>query len=224
MPLDLEVGGIAWILNHLRGHLWSTKLCVYFEFCVGFDHKALKNVAKVNEGNLCVQRRLKFLTTFNCIMEYRKVSANANADFHSRLPMPSTDPDKIGPDIFATPVTVSIYLISGCGFTSADSRSPDFGLVGLIASFPDDAISGLSFAPSDFCGYRAFGPCVNFVTAATPPTDTPPRTISTTNTSSGFVRASFFFSTPRLFVSPSSTPGTSCSTVQAVSPSSGAPS
>ena len=43
--------------------------------------------------NARVQRWLEFLTAFDYNLEYRKGSANGNADFLSRLPEPATEHD-----------------------------------------------------------------------------------------------------------------------------------
>lgn len=55
-PLDLEAGSIVWAIKRLRGHLWSTKFCIYT------DHKALEHIAKVGEHNARVQRWQEFLS------------------------------------------------------------------------------------------------------------------------------------------------------------------
>ncbi|CAB1120470.1 unnamed protein product [Ectocarpus sp. CCAP 1310/34] len=90
--LDLEASSIVWATKRLRGYLWSTKIVIHS------DHKALKSIGKVDEHNARVQRWLEFLSNFTYTLEYRKGSANGNADFISRLPLPAREEDKTGPD------------------------------------------------------------------------------------------------------------------------------
>ncbi|CAB1117358.1 unnamed protein product [Ectocarpus sp. CCAP 1310/34] len=90
--LDLEAGGIVWAIKRLRGYLWSTKFVIYS------DHKALESIGKVGEHNARVQRWLEFLSNFTYTLKYRKGSANGNADFLSRMPLPAQDTDKTGQD------------------------------------------------------------------------------------------------------------------------------
>ena len=58
------------------------------KFRIFSDHKALESISKVGDHNVRVQRWLEFLTAFYYNLEYRKGSANGNADFLSRLPEP----------------------------------------------------------------------------------------------------------------------------------------
>ena len=68
-----------------------------YQFRCFLDHKALESLDKIAEHNPRVQRWLEFLTTYNYTLEYRKGSANGNADFLTRLPLPATELDRSGP-------------------------------------------------------------------------------------------------------------------------------
>ena len=77
-------------LKRLRGYLWGTKFSVFP------DHKALGSIGKGGNHNARVQRWLEFLTVFDYTLEYRKGSANGNADFLSRLPEHAMEHDRSG--------------------------------------------------------------------------------------------------------------------------------
>ena len=77
-PLDLEAGSIVWALKRLRGYLWGTKFRIFS------DHKAMESICKVGNHNAQVQRWLESLTAFDYTLDYRKGSANGNADILSR--------------------------------------------------------------------------------------------------------------------------------------------
>ena len=89
-PLDLEAGSTVWALKRLRGYFWGTKFRIFS------DHKALESIGKVGNHNARVQRWLEFLTAIDYTLDYRKGSANGNADFLSRLPEPATKHDRSG--------------------------------------------------------------------------------------------------------------------------------
>ena len=89
-PVDLEAGSIVWTIKRLRGHLWGTKFRIFS------DHKTLDSIGKVGDHNARVQRWLEFLTAFDYTLEYRKVSANGNTDFLSRLPEPTREHEHSG--------------------------------------------------------------------------------------------------------------------------------
>ena len=78
-PLDLEAGSIVWALKRLRGYLWGMKFRIFS------DHKALESIGKAGDHNARVQRRLEFLTAFDCVLQYRKGGANGIADFFGPL-------------------------------------------------------------------------------------------------------------------------------------------
>ena len=89
-PLDLEAGSIVGSIKRLRGCLWG----ISFRICS--DHKALESRAKVAEHNPRVRRWLEFIAAYRHTLEYRKCTANRNADFLSRLPMPASEDDRSG--------------------------------------------------------------------------------------------------------------------------------
>ncbi len=153
-PLDLEAGSIVWAIKRLRGHLWSTKFRVYS------DHKALENIAKVGEHNARVRRWLEFLSAYDYTLEYRKGTANGNADFLSRLPLPATEADRTGRNRLTGPDTVGIYLIRPCGFSPCEPPTPGIGLGGLVSppSRPIPTIQALRFTDDDFGDFRLLGP------------------------------------------------------------------
>ncbi|CAB1099916.1 unnamed protein product [Ectocarpus sp. CCAP 1310/34] len=117
--LDLEAGGIVWAIKRLRGYLWSTKFIIYS------DHKALESIGKVGEHNASVQRWLEFLSNFIYTLKYRKGSANGNADFLSRLPLPAQDTDKTGPDCIDGVDQAGVFLIWACGRNYHSSSTPE---------------------------------------------------------------------------------------------------
>ncbi|CAB1119356.1 unnamed protein product [Ectocarpus sp. CCAP 1310/34] len=120
--LDLEAGGIVWAIKCLRGYLWSTKFIIYS------DHKALESIGKVGEHNARVQRWLEFLSNFTYTLKYRKGSANGNADFLSRLPLPAQDTDKTGPDCIDGVDQAGVFLIWACGRNYHSSSTPEVPL------------------------------------------------------------------------------------------------
>ena len=89
-PLDLEAGSIVWSIKRLRGDLWGTKFRIFS------DHMALESIGKVGDHNARVQWWLEFLTAFDYTLEYRKGSANGNADFLYLLPESVTEHDRTG--------------------------------------------------------------------------------------------------------------------------------
>ena len=53
--------------------------------CIYSDHKALESIDKVGEHNGRVRRWLEFFSAYTYTLEYRKGSANGNADFLSLI-------------------------------------------------------------------------------------------------------------------------------------------
>ena len=92
---DLEAGSIVWAIKRLRGYLWSTRFEIYT------DHQAFTSIVKVGEHNTRVQRWLEYLSNFLHAGLPQKGSANGNADFLSRLPLPAAAADTSGPDSIA---------------------------------------------------------------------------------------------------------------------------
>ncbi|CAB1103607.1 unnamed protein product [Ectocarpus sp. CCAP 1310/34] len=117
--MDLEAGGIVWAIKRLHGCLWSTKFIIYS------DHKALESIGKVGEHNARVQRWLEFLSNFTYTLKYRKGSANGNADFLSRLPLPAQDTDKTAPDCIDGVDQAGVFLIRACGRNYHSSSTPE---------------------------------------------------------------------------------------------------
>ena len=121
-PLDLEAGSIIWAIKRLRGHLWSTRIQIYS------DHKALENIVKVGEHNAHVRCRLEFLPAYTYTMEYRKGTANGNANSLSRLHQLITDADRTGCNRLTGPETVGIYFIRPCDFAPNEPPTPVYQL------------------------------------------------------------------------------------------------
>ena len=83
------------------------------------------------DHNARVQRWLEFLTTFNYTLEYRKGSANGNADFLSCLPEPATEHDRNSWTSLTRVGDGGIYLMRACGQHTPFSPILGVGLGGL---------------------------------------------------------------------------------------------
>ena len=178
-PLDLEAGSIIWCIKRLRGYLWGT------HFHIFTDHKALEHFAKVGENNARVLRWLEFLTAYSYTLEYRKGSANGNADFLSRLPMEATEQDRTGRSrltptdeddaVFSirhtdpTVDTNTDEFIRSCGLLPQHDHSAGIQLGGLLPVSPDIALGGLPLSSSDFADFRDTGPRVDVSTPGSLP-------------------------------------------------------
>ena len=114
------------------------------------DHKALESIGKVENHNARVQRWLGFLTAFDYTLEYRKGSANGNADFLSRLPEPATEHDRNGSTRLNLVEDNGIYIIRVCGFNTPSSRIPGVGLGGLMPRTESAVLGGLPLTSADF--------------------------------------------------------------------------
>ena len=152
--LDLEAGGIIWVLKRLRGYLWS----IHFEIYT--DHRALTSIAKVGEHNARVRRWLEYLSNFSYKMIYRKGAANGNADFLSRLPLPATPADaNSGPDsIGEMDIIQGIFWIRATGGSYRASSTPNVGLGGLDLPLSSRTFRASLLADSDFGDFRRHGP------------------------------------------------------------------
>ena len=155
--LDLEAGGIVWAIKRLRGYLWSTKFIIYS------DHKALESIGKVGEHNPRVQRWLEYLSNFKYTLKYRKGSANGNADFLSRLPLPATDADTTGPDRLVDVEAAGVFLVRARTQLYRSSNAPTIGLGGLVLGGLRPPVSAGVFdppalTPADFGDFRRHGP------------------------------------------------------------------
>ncbi|CAB1104650.1 unnamed protein product [Ectocarpus sp. CCAP 1310/34] len=148
-PLDLEAGSIVWSIKRLRGYLWGTKFRIFT------DHKSLEHFAKVGENNARVQRWLEFLTAYNYTLEYRKGSANGNADFLSRLPIDAAECDRSGRSRL-TPDgdEEGVSFIRSCGLTPSVHRAVGVGLGGLVPTSPTSVLGGLAPSTDDFIDFR----------------------------------------------------------------------
>ena len=135
------------MLKHFRGYLWGTKFRVFS------DYKALESIGKVAKHNERVQRWLEFLTAFDYTLEYRKGSANGNADFLSRLPEPATDHDRSGSTSLNPVEDTGIYLIRVCGLKTPSSPILGVGLGGLVPRTKSAVLGGLPFTSVDFCDF-----------------------------------------------------------------------
>ena len=163
--LDLEAGSIVWAIKRLRGYLWSTKFVIYS------DHKALESIGKVGEHNARVQRWLEYLSNFTYTLEYRKGSANGNADFLSRLPLPAREEDKTGPDSIDGIDQAGVFLIRACGFTYHSSSTPEVGLGGLRPPCSDGVFPPSVLEDSDNGDFRRHGPRMDELASSPPAGD-----------------------------------------------------
>jgi len=151
-PLDLEAGSIIWSIKRLRGYLWGTTFRIFS------DHKALEHLDKIAEHNPRVQRWLEFLTAYKYTLEYRKGSANGNADCLSRLPLPATENDRSGPCSLTPPDDERVFLIRSYGLLTGGPHAMRVGLGGLAPSDPSSGLGGLPLSPQDFHDFRQHGP------------------------------------------------------------------
>ena len=152
IPLDLEAGSVVWGIKRLRGYLWCTKFRIFL------DHTALKSIGKVGDHNARVQRWLEFLTAFDYTLEYRKGSANGNADFLSRLPEPATEHDRTGSNSLIPVEDCGIIFTQACGLRTHASPVPGVGLSGLVPHPESAVFGGLPFASSNVRDFRTHGP------------------------------------------------------------------
>ncbi|CAB1103024.1 unnamed protein product [Ectocarpus sp. CCAP 1310/34] len=126
-PLDLEAGSIVWCITRLRGYLLGT------HFKIFTDHKSLEYLVRVGENNGRVQRWLEFLAAYTFTLEYRKGSANGNADFLSRLPMEATERDCSGRSrLTPTADDEAVYFIRSCGLVCLLALRRVLGWVGYF--------------------------------------------------------------------------------------------
>ena len=105
-----------------------------------------------------VQRWLEFLTAFDYTPEYRKGSANGNADSLSRLPEPATDHDRSGSSSLIPVEDCDIFLIRACGLRTLSSPTPGVGFEWAGARSDNAVLRGLPFTSSDVRDFRARGP------------------------------------------------------------------
>ena len=95
---------------------------------------ALESLAKVAEHNPRVQRWLEFLTAYHYTLEYCKGSANGNADFLSRLPLPTSEDGRSGHSRLTPSDEECVYLIRVGGILLDAPPALSLGLGGLAPS------------------------------------------------------------------------------------------
>ena len=115
-------------------------------FLVFTDHQCLQQICKIGETKSRIQRWMEFLSAYNFRLSYRRGQENANADFFSRLPLPSIADDISGASALSDPDDLGVYLIRACGLTTPSCPVPGVGLGGLTPS-PDIPVFG-GLAPS----------------------------------------------------------------------------
>ena len=140
----MEASNIGWALKRLRGYLWGTKFRIFS------DHKARESIGNVGNHNARVQRWLEFLTVFDCTFEYRKGSANGNANFLSRLPEPATEHNHSGLTSLNPVEDGGIYVIRACGLNTPSTPIPGVGLGGLMPRTESAVLGGLPLTSADF--------------------------------------------------------------------------
>ena len=91
-------------------------------------------------------------------LDYRKESANGNADYLSRLPQPATEHDRGGSSRLTPADDEAIYLVGGCGLLTPSTSVPGIGLGGLVPQPDSAALGGLPLTSTDFCDFRTHGP------------------------------------------------------------------
>ena len=105
-----------------------------------------------------VQRWPEFLTVFDYTLEYRKGSANGNADFPSRLPELATEHDRSGLRSLNPVEDDCIYIIRSCGLNTPSSPFPGVGLAGVVPRTESAVLGGSPFTSADFSDCRTHGP------------------------------------------------------------------
>ena len=153
-PHDLEADSIVWALQRLRGYNRGTTFRTFS------DHKGLQIKEKFENHDARVQRWLEFFTAFDYILEYRKGSANGNADILSRLPEPATEHDRSGSTSLNRLEDGGIYLRRSCGLNTPSSSIPGVVLGGLVPRTERAVLGGLPFTSVDFRVCRTHGPRV----------------------------------------------------------------
>ena len=171
-PLSLEAGSIVWSIKGLRGYFWGTE----FRFFPG--HKAVESLDKIAEHYPRVQRRVESLTAYSYTLIYRNGSANGNADFLSRLPLPATERDRDGPSNLTPSDEERFFLMRSHGLPLGRPSAVRVGLAELAPSDPSSGLGGLPLSRHDFRVFRQHEPrmrvddpddaCGEFVARAPP--------------------------------------------------------
>ena len=129
-----------------------------YQFPIFFRPQDARKPDKIAEHNPLVQRWIEFLTAYNYTLEYRKGSANGNADFLSRLPLPATELDRGGPGSLTPSDEEHVFLIRSHGLLLGGPSAVRVGLDGLAPSDPSSGLGGLTLSPHDFQDFRKHGP------------------------------------------------------------------
>ena len=119
--------------------------------------QGIGNMGKVGNHNARVQQWLEFLTAFDYTLEFRKGSADGNADFLSRLPEPTTGHGRSGSTSLNPVEDGGIYLIRACGLRTPSSPIPGVGLGGLVPRTENAVLGWLPFTSADFYDFRTDG-------------------------------------------------------------------
>ena len=90
-------------------------------------------------------------------LEYRKGSANGNADFLPRLPESSTEDDRTGSSSLTTVQDGSIFFIRACGLPTRVYPIPDVGVSGLVSHPESVVLGGLALASRIFAIFAHTG-------------------------------------------------------------------
>ena len=91
-------------------------------------------------------------------LEYRKGSANGNADFFSHLPLPATERDRSGPSSLTPSDEERVFLIRAPGLLLGGPSAMRVGLGRLAPSDPISGLGGLTRSPDDFRAFHQHGP------------------------------------------------------------------
>ena len=98
------------------------------------------------------------LTAYRDTLEYLKDSANGNADFLSRLPLPASENDRSGRSRLTPSDEERIYLIRFRGLALDGPPTLSLGLGGLAPSSQSVGLDGLPLAHCDFRNFCEHGP------------------------------------------------------------------
>ena len=118
----------------------------------------MESLDTIGEHNPRVQQWKEVLTTYIYTLEYRKGSANGNADFLSRLPLPTTDLDRSGPCSLTPSDEDLVFFIRSYGLLFGGPSAVRVSLGGLVPSDPSSGLGGLTLSPHDLQDFRIHGP------------------------------------------------------------------
>ena len=95
---------------------------------------------------------------YNYTLECRKCSANGNAEFLSRLPLPATELDRRGPCSLTPSEEERVFFIRSHGLLLGGPSAVRVGLGGLAPSDPSSGLDGLTLSSHDFNIFANTGP------------------------------------------------------------------